>query len=313
LSGPSVVAIHENSKTGARKILSVGNEAKRMLGRTPGKIIATRPLREGVIADFTVTEAMLGHLIRKVHKRQLFYSPQIIVCVPFAATPVERRAVRDAAERVGARKVFLIEGPMAAAIGAGQPVTEDSGSMVIDIGGGITEVAIISLAEIVASRSIRVGGDKMDEAIIAHVRRKYSLLIDEGTAENIKIQVGSAFPLNERKTIEIKGRDLINGVPKYQIISDPEILKAMSEPINAIVEAVRFTLKRTPPELEADIVDRGIVLTGGGALLRGLDHLLAEETGLPVVVAEDPLSCVVMGAGRALEELDGMSDILMDK
>jgi rod shape-determining protein MreB and related proteins len=307
-----VVAIHESPR-GSRKVLSVGNEAKRMLGRTPGNIVATRPLRDGVIADFTVTEAMLGHFIRKVHKRKLFYSPRIIVCVPFGATPVERRAIRDAAERAGAREVFLIEEPMAAAIGAGLPVTEASGSMVIDIGGGTTEVAIISLGGIVASRSVRVGGDKMDEAVIAHVRRKYSLLIGEGTAENIKIQVGSAFPLTDRLEVEVKGRDLINGVPKHQIISDPEILEAMSEPINAIVEGVRVTLERTPPELAADIVDRGIVLTGGGALLRGLDHLLAEETGLPVIIAEDPLSCVVMGSGRALEELDAMSDILMDK
>ncbi|MBF0357899.1 MAG: rod shape-determining protein [Magnetococcales bacterium] len=312
LSEPSVVAIHESVR-GNRKVLSVGSDAKRMLGRTPGNIVATRPLRDGVIADFTVTEAMLGHFIRKVHKRKLFYSPRIIVCVPFGATPVERRAIRDAAEGAGAREVFLIEEPMAAAIGAGMPVTEASGSMVIDIGGGTTEVAIISLGGIVASRSIRVGGDKMDEAIIAHVRRKYSLLIGEGTAENIKIQVGSAYPLTERLEVEVKGRDLINGVPKHQLISDPEILEAMSEPINGIIEGVRVTLERTPPELAADIVDRGIVLTGGGALLRGLDQLLAEETGLPVIIAEDPLSCVVMGSGRALEELDAMSDILVDK
>ncbi len=226
---------------------------------------------------------------------------------------MERRAIRDAAERAGAREVFLIEEPMAAAIGAGLPVTEASGSMVIDIGGGTTEVAIISLGGIVASRSVRVGGDKMDEAVIGHVRRKYSLLIGEGTAENIKIQVGSAYPQEERLEVEVKGRDLINGVPKHQIISDPEVLEAMSEPINAIVEGVRVTLERTPPELAADIVDRGIVLTGGGALLRGLDQLLAEETGLPVIIAEDPLSCVVMGSGRALEELDAMSELLMDK
>ncbi|MBF0622570.1 MAG: rod shape-determining protein [Magnetococcales bacterium] len=312
LSEPSVVAIHENSR-GARKVLSVGNEAKRMLGRTPGNIVATRPMRDGVIADFTVTEAMLKHFIRKVHKRRLFYSPRIIVCVPFGATQVERRAIRESAESAGAREVFLIEEPMAAAIGAGLPVTDASGSMVVDIGGGTTEVAIISLAGIVYSRSIRVGGDKMDEAIVAHVRRKYSLLIGEGTAETIKIQIGSAFPLPERLEVEVKGRDLVNGVPKHQIISDPEILEALSEPINAIVEGVRVALERTPPELAADIVDRGIVLTGGGALLRGLDKLLAEETGLPVIIAEDPLSCVVKGSGRALEELDIMSDILMDR
>ncbi|MBF0142075.1 MAG: rod shape-determining protein [Magnetococcales bacterium] len=312
LSEPSVVAIHESSR-GVRKVLSVGNEAKRMLGRTPGNIVAIRPMRDGVIADFTVTEAMLKHFIRKVHKRRLFYSPRIIVCVPYGATPVERRAIRESAESAGAREVFLIEEPMAAAIGAGLPVTEASGSMVIDVGGGTTEVAIISLGGIVYSRSIRVGGDKMDEAIVAHVRRKYSLLIGEGTAENIKIQIGSAYPLTERLEVEVKGRDLINGVPKHQIISDPEILDALAEPINAIVEGVRVALERTPPELAADIVDRGIVLTGGGALLRGLDRLLGEETGLPVIIAEDALSCVVMGSGRALEELDTMSDLLTDR
>ncbi|MBF0415130.1 MAG: rod shape-determining protein [Magnetococcales bacterium] len=312
LSEPSVVAIHENPR-GVRKVLAVGNEAKRMLGRTPGNIVATRPLRDGVIADFTVTEAMLKHFIRKVHKRRLFYSPRIILCVPYGATPVERRAIRESADTAGAREVYLIEEPMAAAIGAGLPVTEATGSMVIDIGGGTTEVAIISLGGIVYSRSIRVGGDKMDEAIVAHVRRKYQLLIGESTAENIKIQVGSAYPMAERLQVEVKGRDLVNGVPKHQIIGDQEVLEALAEPINAIVEGVRTALERTPPELASDIVDRGIVLTGGGALLRGLDHLLSEETHLPVFIAEDPLSCVVMGSGRALEELDTMSDILMDR
>lgn len=312
LSEPSVVAIHENPR-GVRKVLAVGNEAKRMLGRTPGNIFATRPLRDGVIADFTVTEAMLKHFIRKVHKRRLFTSPRIILCVPYGATPVERRAIRESADTAGAREVYLIEEPMAAAIGAGLPVTEATGSMVIDIGGGTTEVAIISLGGIVYSRSIRVGGDKMDEAIVAHVRRKYQLLIGESTAENIKIQVGSAYPMPERLQVEVKGRDLVNGVPKHQIIGDQEILEALAEPINAIVEGVRMALERTPPELASDIVDRGIVLTGGGALLRGLDQLLSEETQLPVFIAEDPLSCVVMGSGRALEELDTMSDILMDR
>ncbi|HAT50850.1 MAG: rod shape-determining protein [Magnetococcales bacterium] len=312
LSEPSVVAIHENPR-GVRKVLAVGNEAKRMLGRTPGNIFATRPLRDGVIADFTVTEAMLKHFIRKVHKRRLFTSPRIILCVPYGATPVERRAIRESADTAGAREVYLIEEPMAAAIGAGLPVTEATGSMVIDIGGGTTEVAIISLGGIVYSRSIRVGGDKMDEAIVAHVRRKYQLLIGESTAENIKIQVGSAYPMPERLQVEVKGRDLVNGVPKHQIIGDQEVLEALAEPINAIVEGVRMALERTPPELASDIVDRGIVLTGGGALLRGLDQLLSEETQLPVFIAEDPLSCVVMGSGRALEELDTMSDILMDR
>lgn len=312
LSEPSVVAIHESPR-GVRKVLAVGNEAKRMLGRTPGNIFATRPLRDGVIADFTVTEAMLKHFIRKVHKRRLFYSPRIILCVPYGATPVERRAIRESADTAGAREVYLIEEPMAAAIGAGLPVTEATGSMVIDIGGGTTEVAIISLRGIVYSRSIRVGGDKMDEAIVAHVRRKYQLLIGESTAENIKIQVGSAYPMAERLQVEVKGRDLVNGVPKHQIIGDQEVREALAEPINAIVEGVRMALERTPPELASDIVDRGIVLTGGGALLRGLDQLLSEETHLPVFIAEDPLSCVVMGSGRALEELDNMSDILMDR
>ncbi|MBF0624960.1 MAG: rod shape-determining protein [Magnetococcales bacterium] len=312
LSEPSVVAIHESSR-GVRKVLAVGLEAKRMLGRTPGNIVATRPMRDGVIADFTVTEAMLRHFIEKVEKRRLFSSPRIIVCVPYGATPVERRAIRESADSAGAREVYLIEEPMAAAIGAGLPVTDASGSMIVDVGGGTTEVAIISLGGIVYSRSIRVGGDKMDEAIMAHVRRKYSLLIGESTAETIKIKIGSAYPMSERMDVEVKGRDLINGVPKHQVISDPEILEALAEPINAIVEGVRMALERTPPELASDIVDRGIVLTGGGALLRGLDKLLSEETGLPVIIAEDPLSCVVLGSGRALEELDTMSDILMDR
>lgn len=310
LSEPSVVAIHENR--GGKKVLSVGNDAKRMLGRTPGNVVAIRPMRDGVIADFTVTEAMLKHFIRKVHHRRRFFSPRIIVCVPYGSTPVERRAIRESAESAGAREVHLIEEPMAAAIGADLPVTEPSGSMIIDIGGGTTEVAIISLGGIVYSRSIRVGGDKMDESIIAHVRRKYSLLIGEGSAEQIKVKIGSAFPLPERIEVEVKGRDLVHGVPKHITIADPEILEALTEPINAIVEGVRVALERTPPELAADIVDRGIVLTGGGALLRGLDKLLAEETGLPVIIAEDPLSCVVMGSGHALEELDTLSYILMD-
>jgi rod shape-determining protein MreB len=311
LSEPSVVAIHESRR--GRKVLSVGIEAKRMLGRTPGNIVAIRPMRDGVIADFTVTEAMLKHFIQKVHKRRLFYSPRIIVCVPNGATPVERRAIRESAESAGARHVSLIEEPMAAAIGAGLPVLDASGSMVVDIGGGTTEVAIISLGGIVYSRSIRVGGDKMDEAIVAHVRRKYSLLIGEGTAEMIKIQIGSAFPLSERLEVEVKGRDLVHGVPKHQVISDPEILEALGEPINAIAEGVRVALERTPPELAGDIVDRGIVLTGGGALLRGLERLLAEETGLPVFIAEDPLSCVAKGSGHVLENLDTMSDVLLDR
>ncbi|MBF0123979.1 MAG: rod shape-determining protein [Magnetococcales bacterium] len=311
LSEPSVVAIHESNRT--RKVLAVGNEAKRMLGRTPGNITAIRPMRDGVIADFQITEAMLKHFISRVHKRRLLYAPRIIVCVPYGATPVERRAIRESAESAGAREVYLIEEPMAAAIGAGLPITDASGSMVVDIGGGTTEVAVISLGGIVYSRSMRVGGDKMDDAIISHVRRKYSLLIGEGTAEGIKLQIGSAFPLQQRLDVEVKGRDLVNGMPRLQVIYDSEILEALTEPVNAIVEGVRMALENTPPELAADIVDRGIVLTGGGALLRGLDKLLSEETGLPVIIAEGPLTCVVMGSGRALEELDTMSDILTDR
>lgn len=312
LSEPSVVAIHENSR-GVRKVLAVGSEAKRMLGRTPGNIKAIRPMRDGVIADFTVTEAMLKHFINKVHKRRFFYSPRVIVCVPCGATPVERHAIRVSTDNAGAREVYLIEEPMAAAIGAGLPVTTASGSMIIDIGGGTTEIAIISLGGIVYSRSLRVGGDKMDEAIISHIRRKYSLMIGEGTAENIKIQIGSAIPLPERVEIGVKGRDMIHGVPRHQAISDSEIYEAMSDPINAIIEGVRLSLEQVPPELAADIVDRGIVLTGGGSLVYGLDKLFAEQTGLPVIVADDPLSCVALGSGRALEELDTMSDILMDR
>ncbi|MBF0159211.1 MAG: rod shape-determining protein [Magnetococcales bacterium] len=311
LSEPSVVAIHESNRT--RKVLAVGNEAKRMLGRTPGNITAIRPMRDGVIADFQITEAMLKHFISRVHKRRLLYAPRIIVCVPYGATPVERRAIRESAESAGAREVYLIEEPMAAAIGAGLPITDASGSMVVDIGGGTTEVAVISLGGIVYSRSMRVGGDKMDDAIISHVRRKYALLVGEGTAESIKLQIGSAFPLEQKLEVEVKGRDLVNGMPRLQVIYDSEILDALTEPINAIVDAVRLALENTPPELAADIVDRGIVLTGGGALLRGLDKLLSRETGLPVIIAEGPLTCVVMGSGRALEELDTMSDILTDR
>ena len=312
LSEPSVVAIHENSR-GVRKVLAVGAEAKRMLGRTPGNIRATRPMRDGVIADFTVTEAMLKHFISKVHKRRLFYSPRVIVCVPCGATPVERHAIRVSADNAGAREVYLIEEPMAAAIGAGLPVTTASGSMIIDIGGGTTEIAIISLGGIVYSRSLRVGGDKMDEAIISHIRRKHALMIGEGTAENIKIQIGAATPLDESLVLGVKGRDMVHGVPRHQDITDQEVYEAMSEPVNHIIDGVRAALEQIPPELAADIVDRGIVITGGGGLVRGLDKLLTEQTGLPVIVADDPLSCVALGSGRALEELDTMSDILMDR
>ena len=300
---PSVVAVQKDNR-GARRVLAVGAEAKDMLGRTPGNIIAIRPLKDGVIADFEITEAMLRYFIQKVHNRQTLVRPRIIICVPFGITEVEKRAVRESAESAGAREVYLIEEPMAAAIGAGLPITEPSGNMIVDIGGGTTEVAVISLAGIVYSKSVRVGGDKMDEAIVQYVKRKYNLLIGERTAERIKIKIGTAYPGNEIQTMEVKGRDLVAGVPKTVEITDEEIREALAEPINAIVEAVRIALERTPPELAADIVDKGIVLAGGGALLRNLDVLLREETGLPVMLADDPLdggrAGRRQGAGRAL-------------
>ena len=307
LNEPSVVAIAEYK--GRKQVLAVGDEAKMMLGRTPGNITAIRPLREGVIADFEVAEEMIKHFIRKVHNRRSFASPQMIICVPSGSTAVERRAIRESAESAGARKVWLIEEPMAAAIGAGLPVTEPTGSMVVDIGGGTTEVAVLSLGGIVYSRSVRVGGDKMDEAIIAYIRRNHNLLVGERTAELIKITIGSAYPAQEIQTMEIKGRDLVAGVPKTVEISDEEIRDSLLEPINQIVEAVRIALERTPPELASDIVDKGIVLAGGGALLRNLDVLLREETGLPIMLADDPLTAVVMGAGRALDEINLLRDI----
>ena len=302
LNEPSVVAIIEDK--GKKKVLAVGEEAKQMLGRTPGNISAIRPLRDGVIADFEVAEEMIKYFIRKVHNRRSFASPLVIICVPSGSTAVERRAIQESAESAGARRVFLIEEPMAAAIGAGLPVTEPTGSMVVDIGGGTTEVAVLSLGGIVSARSVRVGGDKMDEAIISYIKRNYNLLIGERTAEEIKISIGSAYQIGEGKTIEIKGRDLVAAIPKTITVSDEEIRESLSEPLNAIVEAVRSALESTPPELAADIVDRGIVLAGGGSLLRGLDILLRDETGLPVTVAEDALSAVVIGTGRVLDELD---------
>ena len=274
-----------------------------MLGRTPGNIVAIRPLKDGVIADFEITEAMLRYFIQKIHNRKTLVRPRIIICVPFGVTEVEKRAVRESAESAGAREVYLIEEPMAAAIGAGLPITEPTGNMIVDIGGGTTEVAVISLAGIVFSKSVRVGGDKMDEAIVQYIKRKYNLLVGERTAELIKITIGSAYPGNEIQTMEIKGRDLVAGVPKTVEITDEEIRDSLLEPINQIVEAVRIALERTPPELASDIVDKGIVLAGGGALLRNLDVLLREETGLPVMLADDPLTAVVMGAGKVLDEL----------
>jgi rod shape-determining protein MreB len=304
----SVVAVQKDPR-GARRVLAVGLEAKRMLGRTPGNIVAIRPLKDGVIADFETTEAMLRYFIQKVHNRRALVRPRIVICVPNGITEVEKRAVKESAESAGAREVYLMEEPMAAAIGAGLPVTEPVGNMIVDIGGGTTEVAVISLAGVVFSRSIRVGGDKMDEAIIQYIKRKYNLLIGERTAELIKITIGSAYPTEEIQTMEIKGRDLLAGVPKTVELTDEEIRDSLLESINQVVEAVRVALERTPPELASDIVDKGIVLAGGGALLRNLDVLLREETGLPVVVADDPLTAVVMGAGKALDELSLLREV----
>jgi rod shape-determining protein MreB len=303
VSEPSVVAVQKDA-TGQKRVLAVGTEAKNMLGRTPGSIVAIRPMKDGVIADFDITEEMLRYFIRKVHERKALVRPRIVICVPSGITQVEYRAVKESAESAGAREVYLIEEPMAAAIGAGLPITEASGNMIVDIGGGTTEVAVISLAGIVFAKSVRVGGDKMDEAIVQYIKRKYNLLIGERTAEAIKIEIGEAYPSDQKSFFEVKGRDLVSGIPKTQEINSDEMREALSEPVNAIVEAVRVSLERTPPELAADIVDKGIVLAGGGALLRNLDILLREETGLPVVIAEDPLSCVAIGSGKVLDEID---------
>jgi rod shape-determining protein MreB and related proteins len=301
LNEPSIVAIHQADNT----VLAVGKEAKAMLGRTPGNIVAIRPLKDGVIADFDVTEKMLNYFIRRVHRRRALVRPRIVIGVPSGITQVEKRAVRDSAMQAGAREVYLIEEPMAAAIGAGMPITEPGGNMVVDIGGGTTEVAVISLSGIVYSRSVRIAGDEMDEAIVQYIRKNYNLLVGERRAEEIKIKLGSAYPMGgERRTMEVKGRDLIDGIPKTIVIGDDEIREALREPIMTIVDAVRTALERTPPELAADIVDKGIVLTGGGALLKGLDLLLRQETNLPITVAEDPLSCVALGTGKVLDELD---------
>ncbi len=311
LNEPSVVAINE--VRGKKQVLAVGEEAKQMLGRTPGNIRAIRPLRDGVIADFEVAEEMIKYFIRKVHNRRSFASPLVVVCVPSGSTAVERRAIQESAESAGARKVYLIEEPMAAAIGAGLPVTEPTGSMVVDIGGGTTEVAVLSLGGIVYSRSVRVGGDKMDEAIIAYIRRNHNLLVGEASAARIKEDIGSACPPDEGdgRTMEIKGRDLMNGVPKELIISERQIAESLAEPVGAIIEAVKVALEHTAPELAADIVDKGIVLTGGGGLLGNIDFVLRHATGLPVSIADDPLSCVVLGTGRALEQKKVLKDVLM--
>ncbi|MGA1839574.1 MAG: rod shape-determining protein [bacterium] len=305
LSEPSVVAI----QTATGQVLAVGKEAKKMLGRTPGGIEAIRPMKDGVIANFEVAEAMLRYFITKVHNRKALVRPRIIVCVPSGITQVEKRAVRDSALQAGAREIYLIEEPMAAAIGAGLPIQEPSGNMIVDIGGGTTEVAVISLSGIVYSGSVRVGGDEIDDSIIQHLKRKYNLMIGESTAEQIKITIGSAYPLPDPKTMEVKGRDLVAGVPKTLVINDEEIRSSLTEPISAIVDTVKMALERTPPELAADIVDRGIVLAGGGSLLTGLDCLLREETKLPIIYAEDPLSAVVLGAGRILDEIDLLKKI----
>ncbi len=310
LNEPSVVAMVEVK--GKKQVLAVGDEAKQMLGRTPGNIQAIRPLREGVIADFEVAEEMIKHFIRKVHNRRSFASPMIVVCVPSGSTAVERRAIQESAESAGARRVYLIEEPMAAAIGSGLPVTEPTGSMVVDIGGGTTEVAVLALGGIVYSRSVRVGGDKMDEAIIAYIRRNHNLLVGESSAERVKEEIGSACPPEDGDgpTMEIKGRDLMQGVPRELTISERQVAESLAEPVGAIIETVKVALEHTAPELAADIVDKGIVLTGGGALLGNMDYVLRHATGLPVSLADDPLSCVVLGTGRALEEMKRLKNVL---
>ena len=300
LREPSVVAIHNDTK----QVLAVGSEAKQMLGRTPGSIVAIRPMKDGVIANFEITEAMIKYFIQRVHNRKTLVRPRVIIAVPSGITQVEKRAVRDSAESAGSREVYLIEEPMAAAIGVGLPIQEPSGNMIVDIGGGTTEVAVISMSGIVYSKSVRVAGDEMDEAVLNYIKRKYNLLIGERTAEDIKIQIGSAYPLQKRKTMEVKGRDLVAGIPKTLLISDEEIREALAEPFSTIVEAVKTALERTPPELAADIVDKGIIIAGGGSMIPGLDQLLREETGLPITTAENPLLAVALGTGKVLEEIE---------
>lgn len=309
LREPSVVAV----QAGSKKILAVGQEAKRMLGRTPGNIQAVRPMKAGVIADFEITEAMIRYFIEKAHNSRKMVRPRIIVAVPSDITEVEKRAVKDSATHAGAREVFLIEEPMAAAIGVGLPVQEPAGNMIVDVGGGTTEVALISLAGIVFSRSVRVGGDEMDECIVQYLKRVYNLMIGERTAEEIKFLIGSAYPTGEETTMEVKGRDLVAGLPKTLTITTEEIREALQEPVSSIVDAIRVTLERCPPELSADLVDRGMVLAGGGALLRGLDKLIAEQTGLPVLVADDPLSAVAEGTGVVLNELNFLRKASIDR
>jgi rod shape-determining protein MreB and related proteins len=309
LNEPSVVAI--NTNTGG--ILAVGAEAKKMIGRTPGNIVAIRPLKDGVIADFDTTERMLRYFIQKVHKRHRFNRPRLVVCVPSGITGVEQRAVKDAGYAAGARKVYIIEEPMAAAIGAGLPVHEPTGNMVVDIGGGTTEVAVISLGGIVTSLSVRTAGDDLDQAIVAWMKKEYSLMLGERTAEEVKMTLGSAFPLPDEPEAEIRGRDMVSGLPRTVVVSSAEVRQALEEPLHGIVDAVRATLDQTPPELAGDIMDRGIVLTGGGALLRGLDERLRHETGMPVHVAEEPLTSVALGAGKCVEEFEALQQVLVSE
>lgn len=312
LNEPSVVAVKKDNK-GTSKVLAVGNEAKRMLGRTPGNIVAIRPMKDGVIADFEITESMLRYFIAQVHNSRRLVRPRIIICVPTGITQVEKRAVKESAQSAGAREVYLIEEPMAAAIGANLPITEPTANMVVDIGGGTTEVAVISLAGIVYSKSVRVGGDKMDESIMHHIKRKYNLLIGLGNAERIKQTIGAAFPGEyDNQELEVKGRDLVSGIPQHLKVNSEEIRNAISEEVATITHAVRIALEQAPPELASDIVDRGIVVTGGGALLRGLDQLLREETSLPITLVDDPLSTVVLGSGKVLDNLDILKEVTID-
>jgi len=307
LCEPSVVAINKDNN----RALAFGNEAKSMLGRTPANIVAVRPMRDGVIADFEITEMMLRHFITKSHNRSAFVRPRIVIGVPSGITGVEKRAVLDAAMHAGAREAYLVEEPMAAAIGANLPVSDAQGSMIVDIGGGTTEVAVLALGGIVVSKSIRVAGDEMDEAIVSHCRKNYNLLIGERTAEQIKIDIGSAYPLPEEKTIEVRGRDLVTGLPKTLTLTSSEVRDALAEPVATVVDAVRMTLEKTPPELAADIMDRGIVMAGGGSLLRGLDKYIAQETDMSVYVVDDPISCVAYGTGKILEEIDTLKKVLI--
>jgi len=305
---PSIVAVNKINNN----VEAVGNEAKAMLGRTPGNIVAIRPMKDGVIADFEVTEKMIKYFIEKAHGRRFLVKPRIVISVPSEITQVEKRAVKDSALRAGATEVYLIEQAMAAAIGAGLPITDPTGNMIVDIGGGTTDVAVISLAGIVYSRSVRVAGNEMDDAIIQYIKRKYNLLIGERTAEQVKMEIGSAFPLDEEMTMEIKGRDLVEGVPKTLVVSDEEIREALSETVATIVEAVRVALERTPPELSADIMDKGIIIAGGGSMLKNLDKRLREETGLPVTLAEDPLACVALGTGQMLTDFNLLRKISIE-